>query len=80
MDNFETGGSSSLYFVVVLHSIFAQQHSDCWMASFLQQDITLLDILQDFISQGRAACVPKLSIKENIIMYLRNFMILLSTK
>jgi hypothetical protein len=50
------------------------------VASFLQQDATLLDILQDFMSQEIAACVPKLSIKENVNMNLRNFIILLFTQ
>tara|TARA_B110000438_G_scaffold114457_1_gene112187 strand:- start:5399 stop:5692 length:294 start_codon:yes stop_codon:yes gene_type:complete len=63
--------------VVVLHFIFAQQHSICWADSFLQQDATFLDILQAFMSHEIAACVPKLSIKENVNINLNNFIIFL---
>jgi len=72
-----TGGSTSLYFVVVLHFIFAQQHSVCCDASFLQQDDTFLDNLQVFILHEIAACVPKLSIKDIVNMNLNNFIIFL---
>ena len=72
------GGSTSLYFVVVLHFIFAQQHSVCLAVSFLQQDATFLDVLQAFISHEIAACVPKLSIKENVNINLNNFIIFYS--
>ena len=72
------GGSTSLNFVVVLHFIFAQQHSICCVASFLQQDASFLDILQAFISHEIAACVPKLSIKENVNINLTNFIIFYS--
>ena len=74
-----TGGSTSLYLVVVLHFIFVQQHSVCSAVSFLQQEATFLAILQDFISHEIAACVPKLTIKENVNMNLNNFIIFLFT-
>ena len=72
-----TGGSISLYFVVVLHFIFAQQHSVCSAVSFLQQEATFLAILQDFISHEIATGIPKLTIKENVNMNLNNFIIFL---
>jgi len=59
----------------LLRFIFAQQHSVFCVVYFLQQDATFLDILQTFISHEIAACVPKLSIKENVNMNLNNFII-----